>query len=258
MATYLSKLNAHERDQHIEFDEPTHVYTIKGDSNYTSVTTWNHSHFSHFDSDKIIDNMIKGGKLDDPEYKYYGKSREEIKALWGQNGLEASTAGTKTHLHIEYFYNNMTVDDDSTEYCFFLNFVKDHPHLEAYRTEWCVYDEDLKIAGSIDMVFKDITNGEYYIYDWKRTKKIDYEGFGGKRAKTQCIRHVDDSNFWHYSLQLNVYRKILASLYGINTTKLCLVVLHPDNCSKNYEIVELPFMDEEVSALWNFRKNQIK
>lgn len=257
MATFLNELNAHERDQHIEFDEPTHVYTIKGDSNYTSVTTWNHSHFGHFDSDEIIDNMINSGKLDDPEYKYYGKSREEIKAMWAQNGLEASTAGTKTHLHIEYFYNNMTVNDDSIEYVFFQNFVKDHPHLEPYRTEWCVYDEDLKIAGSIDMVFKDITNGEYYIYDWKRTKKIDYEGFGGKKAKTHCIRHVDDSNFWHYSLQLNVYRKILASLYGINTTKLCLVVLHPDNCSKNYEIVDLPFMDEEVTSLWKYRKTQL-
>ena len=50
---YLSKLNVHERDSRIEFDEPTHVYTIDGDSNYTSVTTWNHSHFEHFDADKV-------------------------------------------------------------------------------------------------------------------------------------------------------------------------------------------------------------
>ena len=66
MATYLSTLNAHKRDEYIEFDEPTHVYTVKGDSNYTSVTTWNHSHFGHFNADEVIDNMIKDGKLEDP------------------------------------------------------------------------------------------------------------------------------------------------------------------------------------------------
>ena len=77
----------------------------------------------------------------------------------------------------------MKVEDDSIEYEFFQNFVKDHPHLEAYRTEWCVYDEDLKIAGSIDMVFKDTRNGEFYIYDWKRTKKYHMKDLTGKNLK---------------------------------------------------------------------------
>jgi hypothetical protein len=257
MATYLSTLNAHERDQHIEFYEPTHVYTVKGDSNYTSVTTWNHSHFGSFDANKIIGNMVKSGKLEDPTYKYYGKTPEDIKKMWAENGKEASSAGTQTHLHIEHFYNRIDVVDDSTEYAYFQNFVKDYPQLEAYRTEWCVYDEDLKIAGSIDMVYRDKNTGEFYIYDWKRSKRISFESFNGAKAKTECINHLDDSNFWHYSLQLNVYRKILRSHYGIDAKQLCLVILHPNNCSQNYEIVELPFLDEEVEQLWEYRKNQL-
>ena len=60
--TYLAEKNPHERDNHIEFDEPTHVYTVDGDSNYTSVTTFNHSHFAHFDADKIIANMMASPK----------------------------------------------------------------------------------------------------------------------------------------------------------------------------------------------------
>ena len=54
--TYLANKNAHPRDSHILFDEGPHIYTIDGDSDYLSVTTWNHSHFPHFDSDKIINN----------------------------------------------------------------------------------------------------------------------------------------------------------------------------------------------------------
>ena len=53
--TYLANLNKHPRDDRILFDEPTHVYTIDGDSGFTSVTTWNHSHFEHFDSDSAYD-----------------------------------------------------------------------------------------------------------------------------------------------------------------------------------------------------------
>ena len=51
---YLEKKYPHERDSHITFDEGPHIYTIDGDSDFTSVTTWNHSHFSKFDADKII------------------------------------------------------------------------------------------------------------------------------------------------------------------------------------------------------------
>ena len=46
--TYLANLNPHPRDSHISFDEGPHIYTIDGDSDYMSVTTWNHSHFPHF------------------------------------------------------------------------------------------------------------------------------------------------------------------------------------------------------------------
>ena len=55
----LQKKNPHERDTHITFDEEPHIYTIDGDSNYMSVTTWNHKHFEQFDADKIIGRMMK-------------------------------------------------------------------------------------------------------------------------------------------------------------------------------------------------------
>ena len=55
---YLENENKHERDNHITFDEGPHIYTIDGDSSFTSVTSWNHSHFEPFNSDKIIAKMM--------------------------------------------------------------------------------------------------------------------------------------------------------------------------------------------------------
>ena len=34
----LQNLNKHERDTHITFDEGPHIYTIDGESDFTSVT----------------------------------------------------------------------------------------------------------------------------------------------------------------------------------------------------------------------------
>ena len=70
---YLAKKNPHKRDELITFDEGPHIYTIfktvedknnnlNGTTKYTSVTTWNHSHFDHFNADKIITNMMKSKK----------------------------------------------------------------------------------------------------------------------------------------------------------------------------------------------------
>ena len=258
MATYLATKNTHERDKFISFDEGPHIYTVKGEKGYTSVTTWNHQHFSQFDSTKIINNIVKSPKMKDPAYKYYGMTAQDIIQSWDTNRDNAARAGTQTHYNIECYYNGMEVNDDSIEYKYFQQFARDHPHLEAYRTEWCVFYEEVKISGSIDMVFKNTNTGEYVIYDWKRSKGIEYESYGGKTAITPCISHLPDSNFWHYSLQLNVYRKILQDKYGLAITELALVVLHPDNQSKTYEVVKVPMLDKEMGDLWAYRKQEIQ
>ena len=65
------------RDSHITFDEGPHIYTIDGDSGFTSVTTWNHSHFEKFNSDFVIDKMMKSKNWSNN--KLYGKTPVEIK-----------------------------------------------------------------------------------------------------------------------------------------------------------------------------------
>ena len=256
--TYLSTLNAHPRDQYITFEEGPHIYTVHGESGYTSVTTWNHSHFGHFDADAIADKLIKNKtKMEDPTYKYYGKTREQMKAEWAQNGLIASTAGTAMHYDIECFYNNLPVENESVEFQYFKKFVEDFPDLKAYRTEWMVYYEEFKLSGSIDMVFEN-PDGTLSIYDWKRVKAISYESEYNKYSHTPCISHLPDTNFWHYSLQLNMYKLILERKYGKTIKSLCLVCLHPDNCYRTYELVDVPVLTKEMDALLEVRKRQIE
>ena len=254
---YLAKLNAHERDQYIEFDEGPHIYTVHGQQGYTSVTTFNHSHFPHFDADSVINNIMRGKKIHDPSYKYYGMTAQEIKDAWAKKGGDASIRGTKLHYDIECYYNYMEVENDSVEFEWFLKFDADFPELKPYRTEWMIYYEELKLSGSIDMVFE-LPDGTLQIYDWKRCTEIKYEDdFGGKTATTECIKHLPHSNFWHYSLQLNTYRAILQAKYGRIISGLYLVCIHPENPYKRYERIEVPFMDDEISKLFEYRRQQV-
>jgi ATP-dependent exoDNAse (exonuclease V) beta subunit len=252
--TYLSVINHHPRDDLIVFDEGPHVYTVKGENNYTSVTTWNHSHFKQFDADKVIKQMMSSRRW--YQNKYFNKSPEEIKAIWEANRDDAAKAGTKMHYDIECYYNNMPVDNSSVEFNYFMNFVREHPELKPYRTEWMVWDEELRLAGSIDMVFEN-KDGTLMIYDWKRSREIIRNKQYEEYSITECISHLPDTNFWHYSLQLNTYKAILEKNYGKKVTALRLVCLHPSNKNKNYIIIDVPDLQEEVDELFALRKDSI-
>lgn len=250
---YLSNQNTHERDSHITFEEGPHIYTIDGDSDYMSVTTWNHSHFETFNADRIIDNMMKSRNWTNSAY--FGMTKQEIKDQWNNNRDEAATAGTKMHYDIECYYNNNVVENDSIEYTYFNTFKADYPDLKPYRTEWMIYDKELKLAGSIDMLFIN-KEGDLEIYDWKRCKEIKKKSYG-KKAKTSCISHLPDSNFWHYSLQLNTYKALLEKNYGKKITKMCLVCMHPNNPNKSYLRYEVPDLSNEIKSLFEYRKRQL-
>jgi ATP-dependent exoDNAse (exonuclease V) beta subunit len=233
----LSQKNAHVRDIHIQFEEIGHKYSIKGDKSFTSVTTWLKKFFRPFNGDIIIDRMMASPKW--PMNKYYGMTKQEIKNLWRQNGDEAARLGTAMHKSIEDFYNGEKIQYDSFEMKCFEEFVLDHP-LVPYRTEWTVYDEELKLCGSIDMTFMN-EDGTLSIYDWKRCKSIEIDSDYNKYALPP-IQTVPDTNYWHYTIQLNAYKTILERNYGFKVKELVLICIHPE-LDITYKKFVVPFMD---------------
>ena len=255
---YLANKNAHERDSHVIFDEGPHIYTVDGDDSFMSVTTWNHSHFEHFDADKIITNMMKSKNW--KKSKYYGKTREEIKKMWDDNRDNAASAGTKMHYDIECYYNNMDINNDSTEYKWFLEFddwVRANTNMFPYRTEMIVWDKELKLCGSIDMLYEN-EFGELELYDWKRCKEIKKNSSFNKWSTTECIEHFPDSNFWHYSLQLNTYKYMLEKNYNKKVNGMYLICLHPNNKNGSYLKYKVSDLQDEIKDLMKLRLDMVE
>ena len=270
----LETINAHPRDALILFDAGPHKYTCAGKGDYTSVTTWNHSHFKQFDADAIITKMMNNTKTWSKS-PYFGKTREEIKACWDKNRDEAAQLGTDMHYSIECYYRGGSSggDDANAETNIpvpltpvpltpvpltpqFLAFIADHPNLKPYRTEWMIFNEDVRIAGSIDMVYENEADGTLMIYDWKRCKEIKKTNAFGEFALTECISHLPDTNYWHYALQLNTYKAIIEAKYDKKVSRLCLVSLHPNLPS--YKIFNVPDLTTEINTLFALRKEQLE
>jgi len=255
----LAFLNAHVRDKEVRFVEKTHTYYVKGSSKgNVSTTGFVHAFFPHFDPVATIASMKASPKW--PESKYFGMTDQEIIDGWDKSGKEASGAGTNMHLAIEQHLNGAVNRIDEAvkvtkEWEFYMNFWRDvSQDLEPYRTEWEVWDEEYKLTGSIDMVFKRKSDGAFVIYDWKRSKEIKMDNRWGKGLGP--MSHLPDSNYWHYTLQLNVYRWFLQKHYGLTISELCIVIFHPNNT--NYQLFKLNILDDEIEAMLDSRRRAIE
>lgn len=252
----LSETNAHPFDQRIRFQEEGHIYWIDNDcTDLVSSTSFIHQFFSDFDSDKIISRIVNSARYTtDAEYEYYGMQPAAIKKKWSDNASDAANAGTKLHADIESFYNGLPVTNTSVEYAHFLQFQQDHPNLQIYRTEWLIFSEALCLTGSIDAVFRDPEDNQLILGDWKRSKEIRYVPYDSKKGKFP-FEHLPDTNFYHYSLQLNLYRIILETFYGEQVKQMFLVVCHPSNNS--YIKLDVERMEKEGEWLLDARKQQL-
>lgn len=255
----LDKCNAHSRDKRITFYEENHIYNVDGREDFVSCTTFIHQFFEEFDADAVIRRMMSNTSKWSTS-KYYGMTSDEIKEQWSSKGELASHNGTLMHACIEYFFNDCI---DKFPYDIPSEYIRDFPrflekvvHPKGYipfRTEWCVFDEDHELAGSIDMTFQVNANDSntLVIYDWKRSCKLN-EKTNRFRNMLKPLNHLPDTNYWHYAMQLNIYRHILETKYGKTIVGMYLVGIHPD--LDGFQQEKVPLLQTETQEIFALRK----
>ena len=238
-------VNRCSRDSFIIFDEINHTYTVDGKI-LQSVTNIVENCFPKFDAELHAKNTA--AKM--------GITPEEVIAMWERKGKESRDLGTAMHKKIEKYYQgeDSYEDDAFSLFKVFAEKVK----LLPYRTEWAVYDTDYNIAGTIDFV--DYQDGKYTIYDWKRSDKIIANGMPVKVSKYQekglyPLEHLENCAYYHYALQLSLYKFILEKNYGIEVSDLRLGIFHP-SYDKPY-VLRIPYLENEVKTLMELRSEVV-
>lgn len=205
---------------------------------------------------------------DDKEEKHRVSVCDKLKGVFILYPLGTTLEGPRRYIHIGFLWEDGTVrrnrQDEAelgekepvlrwgeaiTEALQVREFWEVHAvdnQLVPYRSEWVIWDETYRIAGTIDALMYNKKTGGYWIYDWKRVSKnlevdIDATRYGYKPEPDEWLGEVSrwtgrmlspveelyDTKYWHYSLQLNLYRSILERCYGLRIDGMMLVQIHP-------------------------------
>lgn len=284
----LAARHFHQRDFRINFFEEGHTYLLAmrdADRRWflatniespvpglrsrwlTSTTAMNDDLFAEFVEDDAIDCIFRGRRYRtaDPTYQYTDMTREQIKAAWEKRRAD----GTAMHLNLEHEVNGLPYSEEGAEWPHYVRYKRAwvDGRLAPYRAEWLLYNEALRLTGSVDIVYAVLDaqgapacdpEGRplLYVGDWKRANELLKENTWqcGTRA---CTEDMQDSKISHYRVQLNNYRQLLTheDAYGVCVTGCSIIGLDP--AQEDYIKYDVVWEPERVRAIWAYWAQKI-
>ena len=227
----------------IELDRDSHIYTLSNNKsiNFTSVTTYISEFFEKFDSLKTATKLVNTV----PKYSHL--TVEELLSEWNF----ARDHGTKVHNQIE---DNLIHGIEANEQKAIqgLNWLNKHISTDKHQVfaEKIIYSEEIKLAGSIDLIIHNKETNQYTIVDWKTNAKISTSAYRGKTGTHNITSNIDDCKYNVYALQLSAYRYILEEYYNLSIYRQFIVHLKDDQA-----IVYLtPYLKDHIKKIFDLRK----
>ena len=107
--------------------------------------------------------------------------------------------------------------------------------------------KELEIAGTIDILALDKKTNKYDLIDWKTSKKIEMNSYGGKVGTKIATSNIPDCNYYHYTLQLSLYRYLLERYYGLKIRTMIIAHLKEDYA----RAITVPYMKNEILEMLN-------
>jgi len=227
----------------ISLERESHTYILEENKEleFTSVTTFLGDFFDKFDAQKIATKLVS--KV--PKYSHL--TVDELIMQWN----EARDHGTKVHNEIEDFLidNKPATEIKALNGIDWLNKNCDKVKHEVL-SEKIIYSEELKLAGSIDLIIHNKETNQYSLVDWKTNAKITTSSYDGKSGTHQITSDLDDCKYTLYALQLSLYRYLLEEYYGLNIYRQFIVHLK-DNETIAYLT---PYYKDHIKKLTELRK----
>jgi len=235
----------------IRLEEETHTYHVSRAPflRFTSVTTFIHDFFPHFDSVGIATKLA--GK---PGTKYAKKTVEDILAEW----KDIADEGTYTHALIEDWIRKrnhlksigvnelpeIEFEDNSrnAKALHGVIWLKNNmqPHYELYP-EIRMYSVKYQLAGTADLLIYDPHTKSWIIADWKTNKQISTSSYSSETGLHDSTKFLPNCHHSTYSLQMSLYQYLLETEYGIRVQKRILLHLLPKR-SAAYQDGVKPYM----------------
>lgn len=213
----MNKLSA---DGRALFNSGNHTYTLDGKTNLTSVTTFISRFKNKFDSDYHANRIAIRE----------GKTKEIVLKEWKDKADLSCSVGTYIHSIVENYILTGEIKTNSSiatpKELIIIKFINDYfvtGRLIPVLTEHIAYNN--LIAGQIDLICKNKV-GDFFILDFKTNKSIDEYSYG--KLMLPPFNYLNDANFYHYSLQLSIYRELLLQMKTHRISDCFLVHIQDD------------------------------
>lgn len=245
----------------LQFIEETHQYFLDG-VEYTCVSDII-KRWESLDEEALLESCARKAKTK-PGYKYYGMTKEEIKAMWEANAKKACDFGTETHAFGEScFYWYAGEDDKILPECMdkfdesgpkptnkheqaVVKFWEDLPEcFVPVLAETKVFNKTgTPYAGTFDILFyyyckEHPERSGLLIFDYKTNKALENEF---AKSKSNMMRYpfqdCFDEALSHYQIQFSLYQIPIENL-GLKVIGRRLIWLLPDGTYEKYKTEDM-------------------
>ena len=275
---YLDKLKVF---QDFKFFEEDHHYEYKGERIGISVTRFIEQYCNEFDAQTVAEKVaLKNQKYISDLYKHCGEVElweleqnptnvKGVLELWEYKNKFACEKGHFGHLYAQGLWNNEDINEIMNEIDKFTNglespldkildqadnFYHDYKdRLEHLADEFVVGSEEYNIASAIDHLFINKLTGGLVLVDYKPNSDIHKSEKYAKNMKVP-LQHMKDFTLNHYYIQLSIYRYLLEKYTDLEVSEM-FIVYFSENI-KNYEIIEIPYLKEEVMKILENRREK--
>jgi hypothetical protein len=193
----------------------------------------------------------------------------EVMAEWKYKNNHATFEGSTLHDYIENYMSNRVFPYPSVspegltfgeieptfnmmkqQFLNFYNVAVASGRLIPVRNELVVGDSELNLTGMVDQLFWNVKQQCLQIWDWKTNTKLNMTNDFGKKLKYNLYM-VDDCEYSIYSLQLNVYKKIIERNTNLRLGDCHLVWFNEEN--PDYKIIKCEDYGNIVEQMFQFK-----
>ena len=243
----------------IDFHEEEHFYTLNDHRFGISATSLIETYAQEFDSDGISQMVANKRGISQQEVLDEWKKEHEFSCIKGSCiHLKAQSLWMGTDYEIDYNTIDDTIDKDrlKKEYNIMskqaTDFYNDYKDMyDMIQDEFIVWSKEFDIAGSIDGIMYNKHTQQCCILDFKSNKDLQFKSKYRKKMKVP-LHELDDVNGQHYYIQLSIYKYLIEKYTNIKVDELFIVYFNIN--ADSYEIVEIPYLYEEVRKILELRR----
>ena len=240
----LNILNSNFKE--LDFNEQEHRYTV-GISNFIPVSNEIKNFYKQFDYGIAV--FVA---------KKQNKTTDEVLKEWEYKRIQSAKKGSDIHLFGEniykFYYGFIDIFYYGTEFIkekenllkFFVRQLLDG--LIPIASEYRMYDKQLEIAGTLDLLWYDTKTNSVILDDYKTNENLF------KQYKNQKLLEpfgcIDDTPYSKYMIQLSYYQMMLENIGINNITKRRLIHI----TDKKYTIYDR--LTDLTSILKNYYENK--